>query len=442
MKMFKKIVSTFLVLLLILSLLSGCSSSSNSSKSSSENSNTSQKTVTLRFMWWGGDNRHKATLDAISLYEKEHPNVKINAEYGGVTDYLQKLITQLSSGTAPDLVQIDVTWLQQLFSQGDFFADLNKLKDIDVSAFDQNFLKSYCYVDNKLIGLPTGINNSTMYINKDFFDKFGIDDKTVWTWDNLLQTAKMVHEKDKNAYLLDADSTICDYILVTYVGQKTGNQWVNDDYTLGFDKQTLTEAFKYLNSLFEAGAIEPFSQSAPYEGKPDQNPLWLNGQTGMLWNWSSIYANVKFNIKNLSMALPPIDPNAKQTGIVVRPSQLIAINKDSKNMDEAAKFLNWFFTNSEAIKTLKDVRGVPATENARKILSDNNLLDSVLTDNANQAMEKMSPPENGISGNQELEKINTDIIQELAYKKITPEQAADKLINTYKQKLPEIKNQQ
>lgn len=115
MKMFKKIVSTFLVLLLILSLLSGCSSSSNSSKSSSENSNTSQKTVTLRFMWWGGDNRHKATLDAISLYEKEHPNVKINAEYGGVTDYLQKLITQLSSGTAPDLVQIDVTWLLTTF---------------------------------------------------------------------------------------------------------------------------------------------------------------------------------------------------------------------------------------------------------------------------------------------------------------------------------------
>lgn len=57
-------------------------------------------------------------------------------------------------------------------------------------------------------------------------------------------------------------------------------------------------------------------------------------------------------------------------------------------------------------------------------------------------MEKMAPPENGISGNQELEKINTDIIQELAYKKITPEQAADELINTYKQKLPELKSQQ
>lgn len=204
----------------------------------------------------------------------------------------------------------------------------------------------------------------------------------------------------------------------------------------------MTEAFKYLNDLFEVGAIEPFSQSAPYEGKPDQNPMWLNGQTGMLWNWSSIYAGVKANIKNLSLALPPIDPNAKQTGIVVRPSQLIAINKDSKNIDEAAKFLNWFFTDTDAIKTLKDVRGVPATADARKILSENNLLDSTLTDNANQAMEKMVPPENGISGNQELEKINTDIIQELAYKKITPEQAADELINTYKQKLPELKSQQ
>ena len=31
------------------------------------------KEVTLRFSWWGGDARHKATLDVIKLYEKKIP---------------------------------------------------------------------------------------------------------------------------------------------------------------------------------------------------------------------------------------------------------------------------------------------------------------------------------------------------------------------------------
>ncbi|TCW31298.1 oligogalacturonide transport system substrate-binding protein [Thermohydrogenium kirishiense] len=441
MKMFKKIVSTFLVLLLILSLLSGCSSSSNSSKSSSKNSNTSQKTVTLRFMWWGGDDRHKATLDAISLYEKEHPNVKIIAEDSGYDGYLQKLVTELSGGTAPDIMQLDVPWVQEILSQGDFFVDLSQQKNIDVKAFDEKFLKAYSYYDNKLIGLPTGINNSTLYINKDFFDKFGISEKTVWNWDNFLETAKMVHQKDKNAYFLNADSQWCYFILKSYVIQRTGSQWINDDYTLGFDKKTLNDAFTYLNNLFEVGGIEPFSQSAPFELKPDQNPLWLNGQIGTFWDWSSIYAINKSNIKNLVLTLPPIAPDAKQSGIEVRPSQLIAINKNSKNIEEAANFLNWFFTDPEAIKILKDVRGIPATENARKILTDNNELDEKLNELVTNALEKMSIPENAISQNQEIEKLSRDIIQQLNYKQLTPDQATNKLINSYNEKLSELKKQ-
>ena len=80
-------------------------------------------TVTLRFSWWGGDSRAAATLEAIELYESLNPNVKIEAEYSAFSGYYQKLITQLASGNAPDLYQVDQGWVAELHARGNAFAD-------------------------------------------------------------------------------------------------------------------------------------------------------------------------------------------------------------------------------------------------------------------------------------------------------------------------------
>ena len=63
--------------------------------------------ATLRFSWWGGDERLAATLAVIDAFEADYPNIKIEAEYGSSDGYHDKLATQLASGTAPDLIQID-----------------------------------------------------------------------------------------------------------------------------------------------------------------------------------------------------------------------------------------------------------------------------------------------------------------------------------------------
>ena len=52
------------------------------------------ESVTLRFAWWGGDDRHTATLKAIEEYQKINPNVKIEAEYQGYDGYNDKILTQ------------------------------------------------------------------------------------------------------------------------------------------------------------------------------------------------------------------------------------------------------------------------------------------------------------------------------------------------------------
>lgn len=401
----------------------------------------SQKKTILRFMWWGGDARHKATLAAIQAYQKKYPNVRINAEYGGIDGYLQKLITQLVGKTAPDVIQIDVTWIDQFTSQGDFFADLKQFKEVNLSTFEQSFLNNFCYVNGKLIGLPTGVNASTMQFNKDFFKRFGIPEDTAWDWDNLVQIAQKVHQKDKNSYLLNMDTDNCIYLLKSYILQKTGGNWINDNYTLGFDRKTLIDGFTYLDKLFKVGAIQPFSESAPFDLKPDQNPKWLKGQLGMMMNWVSTYPANKANLPSLSLTLPPLGKNAKSSAIAVRPSQLLAVNKLSKNAKEAAKFINWFLNDKQAAQILVDVRGIPASSSARDILAKTNKLDPVMVKVTDESVKRAAKPENALSQNQEIADLTRDVVRQLAYHQLNPTQAADKLISVYLQKLAEFKSQ-
>ncbi|MFA6846652.1 MAG: extracellular solute-binding protein, partial [Sphaerochaetaceae bacterium] len=132
--------------------------------------------VTLRFSWWGSDTRHKATLEAIKLYEQRHPNVTIEGEYGAFGTFYQKLLTQLSGKTAPDIISVDYKWVSDLINQGTQFVNMYDLKDyIDMSGFDMGFAKIYGGNDKYLIGIPVAMNGMGYLYNVDFMKKYGVE---------------------------------------------------------------------------------------------------------------------------------------------------------------------------------------------------------------------------------------------------------------------------
>ena len=87
----------------------------------------------FRFSWWGGDERHEATLETMKLYEASHPEVKLVGEYSGFDGYLEKLVTQLAGGTAPDIIQIDYAYLETLWSVQENFVNFRDQSLVDLS---------------------------------------------------------------------------------------------------------------------------------------------------------------------------------------------------------------------------------------------------------------------------------------------------------------------
>lgn len=449
MKRFLKLAATVCAAAMLAGIVPGCGQNSAQGSSSQAQGSTVQsqaasgketsEPVTLRFSWWGGDARHKATLAAIAEYEKLHPNVKINGEYSGYSGYEQKLVTQLSGGTAPDIITVDSYWIYDLAAQGDMFANIYDQKNIDISSFNKNVL-DYYVLNGKLTGLPVGLNSFCLEYNKNLFKTMGIPEDTVWTWDNLLSIGSTVNKKDSSKYFLCQDSNEARLLLKAYIEQKTGKELINSDGTLGFDRAAMLDALTYYKKLIDNKVIQSPKESAPFENNPTQNPKWINGDFATIIEYTAAFTVNQTNLKwplGITKMPAAVDAKAKTDSV---PSMFIALNKDSKQLDEASKFVNWFFNDKGAAAILKDVRGVPPTQMARDILLSSNGLNTGVNNVVNKALENPSVRETAYTNNSEITKIMLDEIEKIGYNGASPETVTDEIMNSFNQKVKEIKN--
>jgi oligogalacturonide transport system substrate-binding protein len=387
--------------------------------------------VTLRFSWWGSDTRHKATLEAIKLYEQRHPNVTIEGEYGAFGTFYQKLLTQLSGKTAPDIISVDYKWVSDLINQGTQFVNMYDLKDyIDMSGFDMGFAKIYGGNDKYLIGIPVAMNGMGYLYNVDFMKKYGVEPSNAWTWDDIIANGKKVHQQDPTKYLMYNNADHWGFFVKTYLKQLNGNTILNNDYSLGFTKEDITKVFEKIKEMVDTGTVPPFTEGVLYESVyADQNPNWLNQEFGVFPTSSSLVPGIaKASGFPIDSFRYPIMEGAKDPGILVTPAVFFTIYKGSKHQDIAADFINFMLNDPEAIAILKDTRGIPCNSKARDILTETNIISPIVSQMVTQAVAEAGIAENGPSLNPEVVALIQDYTQQVGFGKIGPDAAADKFM--------------
>ncbi|MBD1382412.1 ABC transporter substrate-binding protein [Metabacillus arenae] len=433
--MLKRFMSTVLSVFIIFTIVSGCVS--NSVDSNGENGSDQ---IELRFSWWGGEDRHKATLAAIEKYMELNPHVKIKAEYSGFDGYNQKLSTQLAGKTAPDIMQMDFYYMAEFAQKGEQFIDFYEYeKQIDISSFDEKFLKDFSEVNGKLIGLPTGINSIIFFGNKKILEKTGINLEGKYDWEKLLEEGKKINQNNPKEFLLNMGPDETSMLIAYYIQQKSGNNFIQDDYTLGFDKKLAEEAFTYMKNLWDEGVLPEVSDYVTVRGNLEQTPKWVSGDLGIVLMSASGINIFKNSNNELTPLLPPTHKGAKDSGIRTQPSQVFSVSKHSKHPEEAVKFINWMLNDEEAINILGSTRGAQPTETGREFLSSSGQLDPLVAEGVDLGLENAGMPINAISLNTEADKIYVDIVEKIGYGQITPEEGATQLVKELNEYLSDIK---
>lgn len=376
-----------------------------------------EENITLRFAWWGNDTRHERTLEVIKMYEKEHPNIKIEPEYRGKSER-EKVATELGSGTSADIVQLNPPWMGDFVANGDFFVDLGQY-DFDLSGFDEALIKDYCTYNDILITMPSGLNARTYLMNKTQLDKMGIacDMDIAWTWDDIVSVGKTVHEKNPEMYFLNADKVdMVEFVLRPYIIQKTGKLLIDDNYELGFEAADLTEALEYIAKLYTENVAVPASEGNTFLNAVWTNPDWINGNITSELSWTSLIEGATSDSADEhSITTLPVRKDAKDTAIVVKPSQLYAITKTCEHPDEAADFLKYLLTDIEAGKILGDTRGVPPYKAVQDACMEAGILNEQIITATRYAQENVGIYENTASTNAEITAVLQDAVEMVSY---------------------------
>ncbi len=374
----------------------------------------SKEQVTLRFSWWGGDSRHEATLACIEAFEKENPNIKIEAEYGGFDGYQDKM--SASGQTEADIMQMDQPWMATFMAQNpDFFVNIRDYEDcISLDGFSEDFLEDFCVYSDKLVSLPTGTNALNLLANKAVMDKAGITFSDVITWDDFYEQGKKVNETDPESYFINMDNGIAFYATRIYLMQMTSRQLINEDYTLGVTVDELEEAFAYTKKLYDDKVIIPYEESMIFKGAPQDNPKWNNDQLGCWLNWSSTADQQQWEDNAVSLPYPRIE-GAENSGVLIRPAQVLVVSSNCEHPREAMKFLDFMFNQEAGILALKDCRSIPPTEKGRQILEENGLISSQASQAVALAVEDPGMPELVVPNTTEVTDTFDAVIEKMIY---------------------------
>ena len=377
-----------------------------------------EEEITLRFMWWGDDVRHQATLDVIEQYETEHPNVTIEAEYGGYDGYFEKLTTQLSGGTVADIIQYNANTVSDLMAIGDVFVNLEDYADVlDTSDFNQEFIKNFSYYDGKMIAVPTGINGGIWLANTALFDEAEVDAEEIRTWDDFIEAGKAIHQANESCYLFNIDiETLGKELLGSIMAQITGEDLVNKDtMEMNFTKEDLQKAFTLIQEMYANDVIEPAADSAPYALKLNTNPKWIQHELAVVYGATSNIFEGYYDFQDTAAALSmPEFEDAKESGVLYVPPQMLAISSKCEHPEVAADFLNYFYNDETAIHTLKTCRSVPPTEKGQKICEENGYADPVLVSAITKAGETGTIHQNLYTPTEVVE-ILQDAVEKIAY---------------------------
>ncbi|MFE5320756.1 ABC transporter substrate-binding protein [Paenibacillus sp. NPDC056579] len=422
-----KQIALSLSLSMLLTGVVGCSSSDTSAPASqpADGSGSSKEQIKLRVAWWGGQSRHDYTLKMIDMYEKQHPNVKIEPEYAAFDDYWKKLVPQAAANDLPDVIQMSVAYISQ-------FGDRGQLEDlaphmtkgtIDKSSISDSYLKVGQY-NGKQYQLTLGVNALAVVYDPQMIKDAGASlPSNSWTWDDFEAMASKLKAKGKLAAATIDDRNFLSFYLRTF----GGNLFDPNGTSLGYtDNKLFTDYYTRLQRMYNNGYLLALDKQAQKKGVPEDDELVL-GNAGTTFTWSNLFVADSAIAKRPLDIAPPPGPNIDK-GLFLQSSQGLSVAKNSKNKEEAIKFVNFMINDIEANKIMKGERGVPISSKVQEAIKplltpeEQKVVDYVAWVGQRTTSDNPIDPVGAV----EVSKLLTDTSQQILYNKISPADAAAK----------------
>ncbi|OAB43050.1 ABC transporter substrate-binding protein [Paenibacillus antarcticus] len=339
-----------LVVSMLISLLAGCGSGGATDTNSAEgtpNSSESTTSTTLRIYVDGNRAKDSNFLSVVEAFKKDTGiNLEFNIVPGDGVEIYKKIDIELGAGDkSTDLILLTNPILLDKYAKSGSLLPLNDListEKYDAKGIFGEYLNEY---DGNIYSLPFAVNKWAVYYNKKIFDDANVPYPSgAWTWDQYIETAKKLTDKDKGiygSYMLDYDNYM---YLTTRQKEVSGYK---EDGSSNYDNPMFKDSLQFFGDLGNKHKIQP--SWLEFKTKKLAWDGFMTGKYGMhvIGSW---YTNMfldkeayprdwKFGMTELPT--PADGTGNNNIGIV----QGLGINVNTKNPKEAFEFVKYYAEN-------------------------------------------------------------------------------------------------
>ncbi len=289
--------------------------------------------------------------EVLSGFSKEFPDIEVEVVQLSWSNGFDKIVTAIAAGAAPDVVELGNTWVASFASQG----VLLEVGKEDLEKY-RNFpgMNSAEY-KGKYYGYPWLLGTRAMFYNVDLMIKAGLDpDNPPQTWSELLNAVKKISTLT-GVYGIglpagEVYSPWQEWFLLAI--------WGNGGDVLSKDLKTAV-----LNSKQNKQTAQFYQELSRYALKSKQKDLgeaFGEGRVGFLvsgaWSIGTLaqsYPNLNYGVCLIPKPDSPDGIHASFLG-----GEILAIPKQTKNLDAATKLINYLMRPEVAMIITKHYPGV------------------------------------------------------------------------------------
>jgi multiple sugar transport system substrate-binding protein len=214
--------------------------------------------VTLKV--WMHEHPPRIAIDhaIIAEFEKAHPDIKIDYQVIGASEYPTKLLTAFASGGGPDIFNHNVQLAAQYYNSRILapidFAAMGYANEQELTAKYASGFDGIRFA-GKLYGVPTEVSNFACYLNNALWKGAGLDPAKDFptTWEAMPAVAEKLTGRDANGNPIrrgfDFDwpsGPVFWLTLTTMMHQNGGNLIDEDSYAASFNNPTGIKVLQFL----------------------------------------------------------------------------------------------------------------------------------------------------------------------------------------------------
>lgn len=313
-------------------------STSEAKSASSEKSSEKEAEDVTIWYYWETEGHQKALDKVIQDYNTSQTDIKVTAKYVPFADFKKQLSIGASANELPDIAILDSPDHASYASMG-IFADLTG--KFDVSDYYEGTVGS-CTIDDKLYGVPFGVNCLALYYNKDLMDAAGCTVPA--TWEELKDTAaKLTKDNVTGLGFCSVQNEEGTFNFMPWV-------WSTGAGSYEIGSEGGIKALSYIKDLFDAGSM---SKECINWTQGDVMNQFISGNVAMMVNGPWQIPTMKQEAPDLNWDVTLIPKDSEYASVLGGENYAVI---SGGNEEGALKFLE-YATQKEQVTYLMDAFG-------------------------------------------------------------------------------------